>query len=58
MSDKRMESSANRWESRARVDYPLHYLIWLHEHKSLEEKLNTINFNKNTASQVNFTNIK
>jgi len=56
MSDERLGSSAKQWEVRARVDYPLHYFIWLHEHESLEEKLNTINSNKDTASQVNFIN--
>lgn len=34
--------SAKRWEARARVEYPLHYLIWLREHKLLEEKLDAI----------------
>lgn len=43
-------SSARRWEARARVEYPLHYLIWLREHKLLEEKLEAINANVDTVS--------
>lgn len=46
MSD---EGSAKRWEARARVEYPLHYLIWLREHKLLEEKLEAINADENIA---------
>ncbi|KAL4096565.1 hypothetical protein QTP88_021491 [Uroleucon formosanum] len=39
-SDGQPESvSGQRWEARARVDFPLHYLIWLREHELLEEKL-------------------
>lgn len=53
MSNEQPESSANqRWEARARVEYPLHYLIWLHEHKLLEEKLEMINSDPDFASQV------
>ncbi|XP_025410106.1 ankyrin repeat domain-containing protein 13D isoform X1 [Sipha flava] len=51
MSDDRPESAGRRWEARARVDYPLHYLIWLREHKLLEEKLDSINANGDPSSQ-------
>lgn len=52
MSDDQPESAGRRWEARARVDYPLHYLIWLREHKILEEKLDTINVNGDPSGQV------
>lgn len=53
MADGRPESSANqRWEARARVDYPLHYLIWLREHKLLELKLDSLNSDNDPADQV------
>lgn len=58
MSDGQLESSGQRWEARARVDYPLHFLIWLHEHKLLDEKLHTINLSEGSTSQVNFTYFK
>lgn len=49
----RPESSADhRWEARARVDYPLHYLIWLREHKLLELELDSLNADNNPADQV------
>lgn len=55
MSDKPQESIGQRWEARARVDYPLHYLIWLHEHKLLNEKLHTMNLTESSSNQVNCT---
>ncbi|XP_050436994.1 ankyrin repeat domain-containing protein 13D isoform X2 [Adelges cooleyi] len=45
MSDRSPESFSGRWEDQAQINYPLHYLIWLQEHKLLEDKLNSINFN-------------
>ncbi|XP_022159943.1 ankyrin repeat domain-containing protein 13D isoform X1 [Myzus persicae] len=49
-SDGRPELvSGQRWEARARVDFPLHYLIWLREHKLLEEKLDAIGSDQQPA---------
>lgn len=53
MSNEQPESSVNqRWEARARVEYPLHYLIWLREHKLLEEKLEMMDSDQDFDSQV------
>lgn len=57
MSNGRPESSGKRWEARARVDYPLHYLIWLREHKLLEEKLDLIGIDENSLNQVTLLTI-
>jgi len=45
--------SGQRWEARARVDFPLHYLIWLREHKLLEEKLDATGSGQQPAVKVN-----
>lgn len=52
MSNGGPESSGKRWEARARAEYPLHYLIWLREHKLLEEKLDIIGTDESSISQV------
>lgn len=53
-SDGRPELvSGQRWEARARVDFPLHYLIWLREHKLLEEKLEATGSGQQPAVKVN-----
>lgn len=57
MSDGRPENTDKRWEARARVDYPLHYLIWLREHKLLEEKLDIIGSDEDSTDQVTFRKI-
>lgn len=53
MSDGRTESSVRgRWEARAKTDYPLHYFIWLRDHKSLKEQLSAINIDGDPVSRV------
>lgn len=57
-SDRQPEpGTSQRWEARARVDFPLHYLIWLREHKLLEEKLDAICSNQLPTSQVSRVNV-